>query len=105
VELVSAINPALMAHLDWTILHRSASIRERTPDDLAGVDTHPFGFAARDVVATLSRARGHMLTAEFGTHSGKPSTMQTDQGRCQVELMSRPHRRRMDYGITGMEAR
>jgi hypothetical protein len=32
-----------MVHLDLTMLHRSASIRERTPDDLAGVDTHPFG--------------------------------------------------------------
>jgi hypothetical protein len=86
VELVVA------THVDAAVkmLHRSAPVREITPEDLSGVDTRPFGLEEPVVEAALSGPGGHVLTVRFGTLNpeGFLQYMRID-GDPKVYLMSR----------------
>jgi hypothetical protein len=86
VELVVA------THVDAAVkmLHRSAPVREITPEELSGVDTRPFGLEEPVVEAALSGPGGHVLTVRFGTLNpeGFLQYMRID-GDPKVYLMSR----------------
>ncbi len=63
-----AVDGAGATHLDTAVkmLHRSGPVREIAPEELAGVDTRPFGLEEPVVVATLAGAGGRPLTVRFG---------------------------------------
>jgi hypothetical protein len=92
LEPGGAVEQAVATHLDTAVkmLHRSAPVREITPEDLSGVDTRPFGLEEPVIVAALSGPDGHVLTVRFGTLNpeGFPQYMRID-GDPRVYLMSR----------------
>jgi hypothetical protein len=86
------VTPAVATHLDTALkmLHRSAPVREMAPEDLAGVDTRPFGLEDPTVIAALWGPAGPVLTVRFGAHNpeGFLQYMQIE-GNPRVYLMSR----------------
>jgi hypothetical protein len=67
-ETSGAVEPAVAAHLDAAVkmLHRSGPVRELAAEELAGIDTRPFGLDEPSVIAALSVAGDPLLTVEFG---------------------------------------
>jgi hypothetical protein len=63
-----AVEGAAATHLDTAVkmLNRSGPVRELAAQELAGVDTRPFGLEAPVVVATVAGAGGQPLTVRFG---------------------------------------
>lgn len=67
-EAGGALDGEAATRLDTAVkmLHRSGPVREIAPEELAGVDTGPFGLDEPAVVATVSGAGGQTLTVRFG---------------------------------------
>jgi hypothetical protein len=88
----AVVAPVVATHLDTALkmLHRSAPVREMAAEDLAGVDTRPFGLEDPAVVAALWGPAGHVLTVRFGAHNpeGFLQYMRIE-GDPRVYLMSR----------------
>jgi len=86
------VAPAAAARLDTALkmLHRSAPVREMAAEDLAGVDTRPFGLEDPTIVVALSGPTGHALTVRFGARNpdGFLQYMRIE-GDPRVYLMSR----------------
>ncbi len=87
-----AVDGATATHLDTAVkmLHRSGPVREIAAEELAGVDTRPFGLEEPTVVATLAGPGGRALTVRFGALNpeGFLQYMRID-GDPKVYLMSR----------------
>lgn len=88
-----AVAPSASAQLDTAlkVLHRSGPVREIDGDDLAGVDTRPFGLDAPVVtVSVYGAAADPVLTARFGALNpeGILQYMRLD-GSDRLYLMSR----------------
>jgi len=75
LEPGGAVELVVATHLDTAVkmLHRSAPVREIAPEDLSGVDTHPFGLEEPVIVAALSGPGGHVLTVRFGAFNPEAS--------------------------------
>jgi hypothetical protein len=86
------VAPAAATRLDTALkmLHRSAPAREMAAEDLAGVDTRPFGLEDPTIVVALSGPAGHALTVRFGARNpdGFLQYMRIE-GDPRVYLMSR----------------
>jgi hypothetical protein len=91
-ESSGAVAASAAAHLTTAVnmLHRSAPVRELTTQDLAGVDTRPFGLQEEAFVVALSGSSGPALTVRFGAHNpeGYLQYMRIE-GDPSVYLMSR----------------
>jgi hypothetical protein len=102
------VEPAVATHLDTALkmLHRSAPVREMAPEDLAGVDTRPFGLEDPAVVAALWGPAGHVLTVRFGARNpeGFLQYMRIE-GDPKVYLMSRFIGAEWLAAVEGVEAR
>jgi hypothetical protein len=87
-----AVEGAAATHLDTAVkmLNRSGPVREIAAQDLAGVDTRPFGLEEPVVSATLAGAGGQPMTVRFGALNpeGFLQYMRID-GDPKVYLMSR----------------
>ena len=72
------------------MLHRSAPVREMAAEDLAGVDTQPFGLQDPTISVALSGPAGDALTVRFGARNpdGFLQYMRIE-GDARVYLMSR----------------
>jgi hypothetical protein len=102
------VEAAVVAHLDTALkmLHRSAPVRELAPEDLAGVDTRPFGLEDPAVVVGLWGPAGHALTVRFGARNpeGFLQYMRIE-GDPKVYLMSRFIGAEWLAAVEGVEAR
>ena len=67
-EAGGAVDGAAATHLETALkmLRRSGPVREIAPEELAGVDTGPFGLDRPVVVATVWGIGGQPLTVRFG---------------------------------------
>ncbi len=87
-----AVEGAAATHLDTAVkmLNRSGPVREIAAQELAGVDTRPFGLEEPVVVATVAGSGGQPLTVRFGALNpeGFLQYMRID-GDPKVYLMSR----------------
>ena len=92
VEGGTAVEGSAAAHLDTAVkmLHRSGPVRQLAAEELAGVDTRPFGLEQPVVVAALAGLGGQPLTVRFGALNpeGFLQYMRID-GDPKVYLMSR----------------
>ncbi len=108
LEHVGAVGQAVATHIDTAVkmLHRSAPVREITPEELSGVDTRPFGLEEPTVVAALSGPEGQDLTVRFGALNpeGFLQYMRID-GDPTVYLMSRFIGAEWSAALDGVEAR
>jgi hypothetical protein len=87
-----AVEGAAATHLDTAVkmLHRSPPVREIAAQDLAGVDTRPFGLEEPAVVVALAGSGTPEMTVRFGALNpeGFLQYMRID-GDPKVYLMSR----------------
>ena len=92
LEAGGTVEGAAATHLDTAVkmLNRSGPVRELAAQDLAGVDTRPFGLEDPVVVVTVAGAGGQPLTVRFGALNpeGFLQYMRID-GDPKVYLMSR----------------
>jgi hypothetical protein len=104
----AVVEAAVATHLDTALkmLHRSAPVREMAPEDLAGVDTRPFGLEDPAVVVGLWGPAGYALTVRFGAHNpeGFLQYMRIE-GDPKVYLMSRFIGAEWLAAVEGVEAR
>jgi hypothetical protein len=108
VEPGAAIEPAVAARLETAVkmVHRSAPVRALAAEDLAGVDTRPFGLEEPLITAALSGPAGAVLTLRFGALNpeGFLQYMRID-GDPKVYLMSRFIGAEWMAAFEGLEAR
>lgn len=108
LEHVGAVGHTVATHIDTAVkmLHRSAPVREITPEELSGVDTRPFGLEEPTVVASLTGPDGQVLTVRFGALNpeGFLQYMRID-GDPRVYLMSRFIGAEWSAALDGVEAR
>jgi hypothetical protein len=92
LEAGGAAEAAVVTRLETAVkmLHRSGPVREIAPEELAGVDTRPFGLDEPVVMATLLGPGGQPLTVRFGALNpeGFLQYMRID-GDPKIYLMSR----------------
>ena len=92
LERGGVLEPAVATHLETAVkmLHRSAPVREIAPEELAGVDTRPFGLEEPAFGATLSGPNGQVLRLRFGAHNPEGFLQyMAIEGDPRVYLMSR----------------
>ena len=108
LEPGGAVDGAAATHLDTAVkmLHRSPPVRAIAAEELATVDTRPFGLDEPVVVATLAGAGGKALTVRFGALNpeGFLQYMRID-GDPKVYLMSRFIGAEWTAALEGMKAR
>ena len=108
LEPGGVIEPAVAARLETAVkmVHRSAPVRALAAEDLAGVDTRPFGLEEPVIVTALIGPAGQLLTLRFGglNPEGFLQYMRID-GDPKVYLMSRFIGAEWTAAFEGLEAR
>jgi len=108
LERGGALEPAVATHLETAVkmLHRSAPVREIAPEELAGVDTRPFGLQDPSFRAALSGPGGEVLSVRFGAHNPEGFLQyMVIEGDPRVYLMSRFIGAEWLAALDGMEVR
>jgi hypothetical protein len=108
LEQGGAVEPAVATHLETAVkmLHRSAPVREIAPEELAGVDTRPFGLQEPSLLAALSGPGGAVLSVRFGAHNPEGFLQyMAIEGDPRVYLMSRFIGAEWLAALDGMEVR
>jgi hypothetical protein len=108
LERGGAVEAAVATHLETAVkmLHRSAPVREIAPEELAGVDTRPFGLQEAPLLAALSGPDGPVLSVRFGAPNPEGFLQyMAIEGDPKVYLMSRFVGAEWLAALDGMEVR